>query len=148
MEAQYIQFSKKEGKFILQQQARNKEKTYQIEQEKETIMAALFYQDYIHQHIENTKLRSNLLTLIEKIQNSMTKKSIIQNTAEEDQAATLSEFQLRRDKEIGEREEEKKYITIKQIILPTLQSYIKKITKDKNVSSDEKQEILNLTKKL
>jgi hypothetical protein len=32
--------------------------------------------------------------------------------------------------------------------LPTLQWYIKKITKDKNISSDQKQEILDLTKKL
>lgn len=73
---------------------------------------------------------------------------MIQITEDEDKKKELLEFQLRRDKEIGEKEEEKKYQNIKQIILPIIQAYIKKITKDKNISSDEKQEILNLTKKL
>jgi hypothetical protein len=121
METQYIQFSKKEGRFVLQQKARNTEKKYKIEQDKETIVSALFYQDYIKQHIETKEIRDNFITLIEKINTAMTEKNIIQNTAEQNQKEKLLEFQLRRDKEIGEKEEEKKYINIKQIILPTLQ---------------------------
>ena len=148
MEAQYVQFSKKEGKFVLQQQARNKEKKYQIEQNKETIVSALFYQDYIKQHIENKEIRNNLLLLIKNINTTITEKNIMNPKNEDENKEILLEFQLRRDKEIGEKEEEKKYHSVKQIILPTLQWYIKKITKDKNISSDQKQEILNLTKKL
>lgn len=148
MEAQYIQFSKKEGKFVLQQKARNTEKKYQIEQDKEAIVSALFYEDYIKQHIENEEIRNNLLTLIKSINDNITEKNIINPNDNEEDKEKLLEFQLRRDKEIGEKEEEKKYLNIKQIILPTLQWYIKKITKNKDISSDQKQEILNLTKKI
>lgn len=121
MEAQYVQFSKKEGKFVLQQQARNKEKKYQIEQNKETIVSALFYQDYIKQHIENKEIRNNLLLLIKNINTTITEKNIMNPKNEDENKEILLEFQLRRDKEIGEKEEEKKYHSVKQIILPTLQ---------------------------
>jgi len=55
---------------------------------------------------------------------------------------------LRREKELTDKEEEQKYQTIKQIILPTIQHYIQKITKEKNISSEQKQNILNLIKKI
>ena len=121
MEAQYIQFSKKEGRFVLQQKARNTEKKYQIEQDKEAIVSALFYEDYIKQHIENEEMRNNLLTLIKSINDNITEKNSINPKDDEKDKEKLLEFQLRRDKEIGEKEEEKKYHNIKQIILPTLQ---------------------------
>jgi len=51
MEAQYRQFAKNGGKFILQQIARkNEEKKYEID--RELFLAALFYQDFIRQFIE------------------------------------------------------------------------------------------------
>jgi len=148
METQYIQFSKKEGRFITQQKARNNQQQYKIEQDKEHIISALFFEDYIKQHIENTEKREQLLTLINIIQKHLNDTNIVFTTDNEQQKETLLEFQLRRDKEIGEQEEEKKYQTVKQIIMPKLQSYIKKITKDANISNDTKQEILNLVKKI
>jgi len=60
----------------------------------------------------------------------------------------LLELQLRRDKELADKEEDKKYLSIKQIILPIIQWYVQRITKDITISSDTKQEILNMTKKI
>lgn len=62
METQYGQFTKNGGKFIIQQITRRKEreeKKYEIK--RELLVAALFYQDYVKQHIENEKTRNNLL---------------------------------------------------------------------------------------
>ena len=148
METQYVQFSKKEGRFITQQKARNTQQQYKIEQDKEHIIAALFFENYIQQYIETQEKRTPLITLVDIIQKHLNTTNIITTTDDEQQKETLLEFQLRRDKEIGEQEEEKRYQTIKQIIMPKLQTYIKQITKDTTIATEIKQEILNLIKKI
>ncbi|HMS91422.1 MAG TPA: DNA primase, partial [Candidatus Absconditabacterales bacterium] len=148
MEAQYKQFAKSGGKFILQQIARKtEEKKYEID--RGLLVAALFYQDFIKQFIENKDKRIQLLELISKITTTLPDTTMTQSTKDESNHETLLELQLRRDKELNDgKEEDKRYQTIKQIILPVVQGYIQRITKDTTISSDTKQEILNLTKKI
>ena len=148
MEAQYKQFAKSWGKFILQQIARKtEEKKYEID--RGLLVAALFYQDFIKQFIENKDKRIQLLELISKITTTLPDTTMTQSTKDESNHETLLELQLRRDKELNDgKEEDKRYQTIKQIILPVVQWYIQRITKDTTISSDTKQEILNLTKKI
>ena len=148
MEAQYIQFRKNEGKFISQQIARNSEKKYQIEKEKNMIFAAMFYQDFIKQFIEKEERRAPLLAIISKITTLLPENTITQTINDESTHWGLLEFQLRREKELAEKEEEKNYMIIKKIILPIIQWYVQRITKDPKISSDTKQEILNLMKKI
>ena len=147
LSAQYIQYAKKEGKFILQQRNRVKESWYQID--REILVAALFYQEFIKQFIENQDHWTTLIELITHIQEALPTEGIAQHITNPDNQTALSEFQLRRDKELSTlKEEDKRYLHIKQIILPTIQGYIQRITKEGNISSDTKQTILNLIKKI
>ena len=147
MEAQYRQFEKNGGKFILQQIARKTEKKYEID--RELLVAALFYQDFIKQFIETQDKRTRLLELITQVTTVLPDTVITQAANDENKQEALLELQLRRDKELNDgKEEDKRYQTIKQIILPIIQWYIQRITKDTKISSETKQEILNLTKKI
>lgn len=120
MSAQYIQFAKNEGKFILQQKTRKSEnKKYQID--RELLVAALFYQEFIKQYIENQDKRTRLLNLIRQITTALPESTIAQAANDESQHETLLGLQLRRDKEVGDKDEDKKYLAIKQIILPIIQ---------------------------
>lgn len=64
MRAQYIQYAKNEGRFILQQSTKKTEKKYQID--RESLVAALFYQGFIKQFTESQDKRDNILRFIEK----------------------------------------------------------------------------------
>jgi len=147
MRAQYVQFAKNEGKFILQQNTKKTEKKYEID--RELLVAALFYQEFIKQFIESQDKWAQLFDLVTNITTTLPDTTITQAANDESQHETLLELQLRRDKELNNgKEEDKRYQIIKQIILPILQGYVQRITKDNNISSETKQEILNLTKKI
>ncbi len=147
MRVQYVQYAKNEGKFILQQANRKKENPYQID--RELLIAALFYQEFIRQFIESQERRIPLLTLMERIMTTLPDTAIAQATKDESQKDHLLELQLRWDKELNNgKEEEKRYQIIKQILLSTLQGYIQRITKDPQISGNDKQEILNLMRKI
>ena len=121
MEAQFNQFKRDGGKFILQQIARkSEEKKYEID--RELLVAALFYQEFIKQFIENQDKRSLLLDLIKEISLALPESLIAQVIHDESRHEALLELQLRRDKELNDgKEEEKRYQTIKQITLPIIQ---------------------------
>lgn len=148
MEAQYRQFAKDGGKFILQQIARkNEEKKYEID--RELLVAALFYQEFIKQFIESQDKRTQLFELEKEVTTALPDTIISLAAKDGSQHETLIELQLRWDKELNDgKEEDKRYQTIKQIVLPILQGYVKRITKDNSISSEQKQVILNLTKKI
>lgn len=147
MRAQYVHFAKNDGKFILQQKTKKNEKKYEID--RELLVAALFYQDFIKQFIENQDKRTWLFELITQITATLPETVMTQAANDESNHEALLELQLRRDKELNDgKEEDKRYQVIKQIILPIIQWYVQRITKDTNISSDTKQEILNLTKKI
>ena len=120
-EAQYKQFAKSGGKFILQQIARKtEEKKYEID--RELLVAALFYQEFIKQFIESQDKWIQLNQLITQITETLPDTLITQAANDESQHETLLELQLRWDKELNDgKEEDRRYQTIKQIILPILQ---------------------------
>ncbi|MEI7557841.1 MAG: hypothetical protein WCJ45_03240 [bacterium] len=147
MRAQYVQFAKNEGRFILQQSAKKTEKRYQID--RESLVAALFYQEFIKQFIESQEKRTQLLELIDKITITLPDTAITIANNDIEQKETMIELQLRWDKELNDgKEEEKRYQIIKQIILPIIKGYVQRITKDNSISSESKQDILNLMKKM
>lgn len=148
MRAQYVQFAKNEGKFILQQKTRkSEEKKYEID--RELLVAALFYQDFIQQFVETQEKRTRLFESIIQITSVLPDINIVQAAKDPNMHEALLELQLRRDKELNDgKEEDKKYQAIRQILLPILQGYVQRITKDTSISSETKQEILNLTKKI
>lgn len=120
MRAQYVQFAKSEGRFILQQATRKTEKKYQID--RELLVAALFYQEFIKQFIEVQDKREQLIELIHHITTALPDTVITQAANDESKHETLLELQLRRDKELNDgKEEDKRYQDIKQIIMPIIQ---------------------------
>ena len=121
MEAQYKQFAKSGGKFILQQIARKtEEKKYEID--RELRVAALFYQEFIKQFIESQDKWTQLNELITQITEALPDTIITQAANDESQHEALLELQLRWDKELNDgKEEDKRYQIIKQIILPIIQ---------------------------
>jgi len=146
MRAQYVQFAKNEGKFILQQNTKKKEQKYEID--REMLVSALWYQDFFKQFIEVQEKWAQLIDLVNHIITVLPDTTISEAANDESKHETLLELQLRRDKELADKDEERKYQGVKQIILPIIQSYIQRITKDTKISSENKQEILNLTKKI
>lgn len=147
MRAQYVQFAKNEGKFILQQTTKKTEKKYEID--RELLVTALFYQEFIKQFIESQDKWAQLIELITQITTTLPETTITQAINDPNQHEALLELQLRRDKELNNgKEEEKRYQIIKQILLPIIQGYVQRITKDSQISSDTKQGILNLTKSI
>jgi len=120
MRAQYVQFAKNEGKFILQQTTKKTEKKYEID--RQLLVAALFYQDFIRQFIETQDKRVRLLELITQVTTALPDTIITQATNDPSNHETLLTLQLRWDKELNEhKEEDRKYQTIKQILLPIIQ---------------------------
>ncbi len=146
MRAQYVQYAKNEGRFTIQQNERKKEPKYEID--RELLIAALFHQDFIKQFIETMDKRTWIMELIVAITAALPDTAITQAPNDPGKSETLLELQLRRDKELADKEEDKKYASIKQIIQPIIQEYIKRITKNTAISGETKQEILNLMKKI
>jgi hypothetical protein len=112
------------------------------------LIAALFYQEFIKQFIEQQEKWTQIIELVNTILTTLPNTKITQIINDPSQHENLVEFQLRWDKELADKEEDKKYQSIKQIIMPTIQSYIQKTMKDQNISNENKQTILNLTKKI
>lgn len=148
MRAQYVQYAKNEGKYTLQQKQRQKSTEPKYEIDREMLVTALFYEDYIKQYQENENIRQQLFDLVKQIKTNLSEIKISKTEYDENEKETLIELQLRREKELADKEEDKRYQTIKQIILPILQTYIKQITKETKVSKENKQEILNFIKTL
>jgi len=119
MRVQYVQFAKNEGKYILQQNSRKKEAKYEID--REMLVAALFHQEFIKQFIETQEKWTWIFELVNAITTTLPDTMITQATNDPSKQETLLELQLRRDKELADKEEDKKYLGIKQIILPIIQ---------------------------
>ena len=120
MRAQYIQFEKNEVKFILQQTTKKPEKKYEID--REMLVAALFYQDFIKQFIESQDKWTRMFELVNQITTALPETGITPILKDESNHEILIELQLRRDKELNDgKEEDRRYQTIKQIILPIIQ---------------------------
>ncbi len=146
MVSQYKQYAKNEGRFTLQQKNKTQETKYEIQREQ--LLAALFYDRCIEQYQENKDKRGALTWFIKILWEILPENNINKTIQTTEKKEDLIELQLRREKELADKDEEKAYQTIKQIILPTLQDYTKQITKQKTISNEKKIELLNMIKKI
>jgi len=134
---QYKQYAKNDGKFITRQMdkksARNVgTKTYQPDREE--LVNALFEGGFINTYVQTPELRSPLIDLMQKLPSKVI------------ETQDLSPLQLRRERELEDKNESRQLQVIKQIIGKTLQFRIQQILKDKNISNDDKQSLLKLKK--
>ena len=130
---QYKQYAKNDGKFITRQMdKKSATKTYQPDREE--LVNALFEGGFINTYVQTPELRSPLIDLMQKLPSKVI------------ETQDLSPLQLRREKELEDKNESRQLQVIKQIIGKTLQFRIQQILKDKNISNDDKQSLLKLKK--
>jgi hypothetical protein len=69
----------------------------------------------------------------------------LNNNCSDEEKSTLDEFQLRREKEISDLSDEKsKRQVIITTITPVIQEYFKLATKSRNLTDDEKKQLIVL----
>lgn len=114
--------------------------------------AAIFYENYIEKYIENSELRANFLLFAKWVWKHR-KSSLLQKVLEDpaslsdEEASELNEIQLWRENELDWLlDEDKKFATIKNTVLRTLNDALKTILKDKDLAVNIKQSLIGISK--
>ena len=147
----YVQWA---GKIFIQQQRRNEENSatkYQLDREK--LFVSLFHNWFIDIQLKNEwEFISDLHNFVNQIAHADPDSLLahtLNNTYSEEEKTTLDEFQLRREKEISDLSDEKsKRQIIITTITPIIQEFFKIATKSKNLTDDEKKQLIILKWKL
>lgn len=142
---QYRKFSTDEGRYSAPR--KKVEASYQID--RSMLAAALFYDNFIDQFIENRDLWTPIKDLVQLIVQYMPESTFaqIQNTTDEETKTSIAEMQLRRDKELGEwADEKKRYQTVKSALSQILQTNLQLLLKNKSLSGEQKSQLLALRK--
>lgn len=115
---------------------------------REIACAAIFYEKYIEKHIEDSELWANFI-LFAKWVGKHRESSILQKVLEspsllsDPEISELNEIQLWRENELNWLlDEDKKFATIKNTVLRTLNDALKTILKDKKLSVEIKQNLI------
>ena len=145
---QYKHYAKTEWKFQLRQKTTQQTTTYQPN--REALSAALFTDNFLQKYAERSDLWDPLFELkeiiIKYLPEQIFSKIILNPTAQAE--FRIPELQLRWEKELEEKDEDKRYILIKQTIGQILQSCLQQLLKHGKLSHEEKQKILTLSKNI
>ena len=147
----YVQWA---GKIFIQQQRRQEEKSeskYQLDREK--LFISLFYNWFIDSQLKNeTEFISDLRDFVSQVARADSDWLLahtLNNTCSDEEKSILDEFQLRREKEIPDLSDEKsKRQVIITTITPVIQRYFKLATKSRDLTDDEKKQLIFLKWKL
>ena len=147
----YVQWA---GKIFVQQQRKQQENNnskYQLN--RENLFISLFYNWFIDSQLKNeTEFLSNLHNFVNQIapaEPNWLLSHVLNNETTEEENNTLDEFQLRWEKEISDLSDEKaKHQIIITTITPVIQDFFKLATKSKNLTNDEKKQLIILKWKL
>ena len=148
LDRQYRNYCKNEGKFTRPRE--KKEVSYQIDR---VIMAtALFYENFIEQYVQDPQLWEALRSLVSKIAQLLPESPFgqaLNPQVDDEQKKEIESMQLRWDKELNDgKDEKRKYATILQTIRQVIHLAIQTISKNRNISGEDKQSILQLTRKM
>lgn len=147
----YVQWA---GKIFIQQQRRqeeNSESKYQPDREK--LFISLFYNWFINSQLKDeSEFLSDLTQFsnqVARIDSDWLLAHTLQNSCSDEEKTTLDEFQLRREKEISDLSDEKsKRQVVVTTITPVIQDLFKQATKSRNLTDDEKKQLIVLKWKL
>jgi hypothetical protein len=147
----YVQWA---GKIFIQQQKRqeeNSESKYQPDREK--LFISLFYNWFINSQLKDeSEFLSDLTQFsnqVARIDSDWLLAHTLQNSCSDEEKSTLDEFQLRWEKEFWNLSDEKsKRQVIVTTITPVIQDLFKQATKSRNLTDDEKKELIILKGKL
>ena len=142
----YVQWA---GKIFIQQQ-RRQEKTdwiYQLDREK--LFISLFHNWFIDTQLKDEPeflwdLHS-FVNQVARVDPEWLLAHTISNNCSDEEKSTLDEFQLRREKEISDLSDVKsKHQVVITTVTPVIQEYFKLATKSRNLSDDEKKQLIIL----
>jgi hypothetical protein len=147
----YVQWA---GKIFIQQQRKQEEKSdskYQLDREK--LFVSLFHNGFIDTQLQDeSEFLSDLHAFVNQVARADSDWLLahtLNNTCSDEEKSTLDEFQLRREKEISDLSDEKsKRQVIITTITPVIQEYFKLATKSRNLTDDEKKQLIILKWKL
>ena len=147
----YVQWA---GKIFIQQQRRNEEKSeWKYQPDREKLFISLFHNWFVDEQLENeVEFLQNLHTFASQVARADSDWLLahtLNNICSDEEKTILDEFQLRREKEISDLSDEKsKRQVIITTITPVIQEYFKLATKSKNLTDDEKKQLILLKWKL
>lgn len=140
------------GSVILQNrqrqiQIKSESKTYQPD--RETLVASLFFDWFINQFVEDQSLWSSFFVLKDKILETMPESKISKILNSNENKEELQWLQLRREHELNDGKEESKRIqVVKFLVWPVFRDYIQIMIKSWNMSSEDKQNLINVMKNI
>ena len=154
VDLQFKKYTQWAGKIFIQQQRRqeeNSESKYHLDREK--LFISLFYNWFVDSLLkEEYEFIQDLYGFAGQISRAdpdWLLSHTINNTCSDEEKTTLDEFQLRREKEFWNLSDEKsKRQVVITTITPVIQEYFKLATKSKNLTDDEKKQLIILKWKL
>ena len=154
VDLQFKKYTQWAGKIFIQQQRRqeaNSESKYHLDREK--LFISLFYNWFVDSLLkEEYEFIQDLYGFAGQISRAdpdWLLSHTINNTCSEEEKSTLDEFQLRREKEFWNLSDEKsKRQVVITTITPVIQDLFKQATKSKNLTDDEKKQLIILKWKL
>ena len=147
----YVQWA---WKIYIQQQKRQQEESapkYQLDREK--LFISLFYNGFIDNQLKNeSDFISDLYSFVSNISKAdpdWLLSHILENKSSEEERVMFDEFQLRRENEISNLSDERtKRSIILTTIIPIIQELFKTAAKSRNLTDEEKKQLIILKWKL
>lgn len=139
--------------FVQQQRRQSEEKKSHYQPDREQLFASIFYNDFLSSEIrDNSEFNQDLESFskfIARVDGNSLLAHVLNNSCSEDEKKLVDELQLRREKEISELWNSKdKRAVILTTITPVIQELFKIATKSKNLTDDEKKQLIILKSKL
>ena len=147
----YVQWA---GKIFIQQQRRQEESsTANYQPDREQLFISLFHNWFIDSQLKDeSEFVSDLYSFVSQISRAdpdWLLSHTLNNTCSDKEKSTLDEFQLRWEKEFWNLSDEKsKRQVVVTTITPVIQEFFKLATKSKNLTNEEKQQLIILKWKL
>ena len=149
LEAQYLDFRKK-NKFITNKQQAQQEEPKTYQPDREMLFAALLYDDFYNKYVEDRTIRQNMIAFIESIVTNLGMEhkinKILHDKAQKDELYSL---QVWWEKELDTFPNETDRLWfIKKSLNHVVKNYMLQIAKDKNIPAEKKQSLHTLMKKV
>lgn len=142
----YVQWA---GKIFVQQQRKQENTTPHYQPDRENLFISLFYNNFINSQIKEESEFIQDLTIfakeISRVDPDWLLSHALQNNCSDEEKSQLDELQLRREKELSELSDQKsKHSVILTTISPVIQELFKLATKSKNLTDEEKKQLIIL----
>ena len=146
----YVQWA---GKIFVQQQRRQEKSDWKYQLDREKLFISLFYNWFIDSQLKDEpeflQDLHGFVNQVARADSDWLLAHTINNNCSDEEKSILDEFQLRREKEISDLSDEKsKRQVVITTITPVIQELFKVATKSKNLSNEEKKELIILKWKL